>query len=202
MAKATEVIHRIQPNEKDVRQAELQDIEDALIENKETILETLELMKQVQATELPNILKALIAEREAVLEHIVTFLDGADLTRSLSNAMQLFTVLGQFNFEEMEPVVKKLNAGLNEVANAGHKRGGYATLLQSMTDPDVIEGLNTALAFTKGLGSSGTNKSEIHNIADQQNHDEKTNNTRNTKWIVATAIGASVLSLPFLFRNK
>lgn len=202
MAKATKVIHRIEPNEKDVRQAELQDIEDALIENKETILETLELMKQVQSTELPNILKALIAEREAVLEHIVTFLDGADLTRSLSNAMQLFTVLGQFNFEEMEPVVEKLNAGLNEVANAGHKRGGYATLLQSMTDPGVIEGLNTALAFTKGLGSSGIGETKTYDLPDKQNNDEKTNNTRNTKWIVVAAVSASVLSLPFLFRNK
>jgi uncharacterized protein YjgD (DUF1641 family) len=194
MAKATKVIHRIQPAEEEIRKQDLQEIEDALIENKDAIIETLELMKQVQGTELLHIMKALVTEREEVLEQIVTFMDGSDITRSLSNAMQLFTVLGQFNFEEMEPIVKKLNAGLNEVAHMDDKGvGGFPALLQAMTDPDVMEGLNTGLAFAKGLGSTKEQENP------RQDHSGKTSGT---KWIAAAAAGASLLVLPFLFRNK
>lgn len=58
--------------------------------------------------------------------------------------MDVFTILRQLNFEKIDSLGEKLNAGLNEVAYADSKRGGYTTLLPSMTDPDIIEGLNTA----------------------------------------------------------
>ncbi|WP_164215186.1 DUF1641 domain-containing protein [Virgibacillus sp. YIM 98842] len=200
MAKATKVIHRIQPSEETLRQQDLQEIEDALAENKEAVIETLELLKQIHGTELPNMLKAIIAEREEVLEQIVTFMDGSDITRSLSNAMQLFTVLGQFNVEEMEPIVKKLNAGMSEVAHRNSKGGGgIPSLLQAMTDPDVIEGLNTGLAFVKGLGKSDTDKDIEESAPVRQHKNEKASGT---KWMAAAAAGASLLALPLLFRKK
>lgn len=200
MAKATKVIHRIQPSEEEIRKRDLQEIEDALVENKDAIIETMELLKRVQGTELINILKALVAEREEVIEEIVTFMDGSDITRSLSNAMQLFTILGQFNVEEMEPLVEKLNAGLNEVAHAGDKKGGLPALLQAMTDPDVLEGLNTGLAFAKGLGKTpgDDQKQEAYPQAGQYNGEKNSN----AKWIAAVAAGTSLLTLPFLFRKK
>jgi uncharacterized protein YjgD (DUF1641 family) len=196
MAKATKVIHRIQPSEEALRKQDLQEIEEALIENKDAIIETLELMQQIQGTELPGILKALVAEREEVLEEIVTFMDGSDITRSLSNAMQLFTVLGQFNFEEMEPLVEKLNAGLSEVARTSDKIGGYPALLQAISDPDVIEGLNTGLAFAKGLGSTETEDSK------KKTEQENEGNSSGTKWIAAVAAGVSLIALPFMFKRK
>jgi len=196
MAKATKVIHRIQPSKEALRKQDLQEIEEALIENKEAIIETLELMQQIQETELPGILKALVAEREEVLEEIVTFMDGSDITRSLSNAMQLFTVLGQFNFEEMEPIVQKLNAGLSEVARASDRKGGYPALLQSISDPDVIEGLNTGLAFAKGLGSTETGDNK------EKTEQKNEGNSSGTKWIAAAAAGISLIALPFMFKRK
>jgi uncharacterized protein YjgD (DUF1641 family) len=196
MAKPTKVIHRLQPSEDTLRKQDLQEIEDALVENKDAVIETLELMKQIQETELPNILKALVAEREEVLEHLVKFMDGSDITRSLSNAMQLFTVLGKFDLEEMEPLVEKLNAGLSEVAHASDQRGGYPALLQRITDPDVIEGMNTGLAFAKGLGSSDSEETP------EKTTHENAQNSSSTKWIAAATAGATLIALPFLLRKK
>jgi len=194
MAKPTKVIHRLQPTEEEKRKQDLREIEDALVENKDAILDTLELMKYVQETELINILKALIAERDEVVENVVTFVDGSELTRSLKNALLLFNTLGQLNVEEMEPLIAKLNGAITQVAKEGIERGGYTSLLQAIKDPDLVEGLNTTLALLKGLGAHHEEQEE------KEEKQEKEKGT-NPKWVAAATAGASLLALSFLFRK-
>lgn len=207
MAKPITVIHRTELTEEEKREQDLQEILNALADNKEAILDTLELMKAVQQTELLNILKALVNEREEVLENIVTFLDGSDIPRSLNKALLLFQTLGELNAEELEPLVKKLNGAITEVAKQGDQRGGYVSLIQNLNDPDLIEGLNTTLALLKGLGA-GTEKSDVDKDEDRSRPSgyakaaATTISNGNSKWFaVAATAGASLLALRLLFKK-
>ena len=85
MAKPITVIHRTEPTKEELREQDLQEILHALADNKDAILESIELMHYVQDTELINILKALIGERDEVLQQVVTFVEDSDMTRSLKN---------------------------------------------------------------------------------------------------------------------
>lgn len=200
MAKPTAVIHRMELTEEQKREQDLQEILNALIENKNAILDVLELMKTVQETELIPILKALVAERDEVLTNVVTFVDGSDLTRSLKNALLLFNTLGQLNVEEMEPLVGKLNGAITEVARQENKRGGYVSLIETLNDPDLIEGLNTTLALLKGLGAKPVD-------LDGDSKEDKTEpytkaNNNSSKWIAgAAAVGASLFAIRLLFKK-
>lgn len=204
MAKPTAVIHRMELTEEQKREQDLQEILNALIENKNAILDVLELMKTVQETELIPILKALVAERDEVLTNVVTFVDGSDLTRSLKNALLLFNTLGQLNVEEMEPLVGKLNGAITEVARQENKRGGYVSLIETLNDPDLIEGLNTTLALLKGLGAKpvdldGDSKEDKTQPYTKANPSQLNNSS---KWIAgAAAVGASLFAIRLLFKK-
>ena len=133
MAKPITVIHRTERTEEEQREQDLQEILHALTDNKDAILDTVELMSYVQETELINIVKAMIGEREEVLHNIVTFVDGSDMTRSIKNMLLLFNTIGQLNVEEMEPIIGKLNGAISEVAKQGNQKGGYTSLIQNLS---------------------------------------------------------------------
>ena len=208
MANPTTVIHRSTPTPEQIREQDLREIENALVEHKAAILETLELMSYVQETELLNILKALVSERNEVIDHIVTFVDGSDMTRSLKNALLLFGTLGQLNVEEMEPLIGKLNGVISSVAELGSESGRSTSLLQTLKDPDLIDGLNTALALLKGLGAKPADLKD--GVRDQNNRYEEGNNQAKhtnvstsipTKWIAVAAASASLFALGVLFKK-
>src|SRR5699024_1044177 len=167
---------------------------------------TVELMSYVQETELINIVKAMIGEREEVLHNIVTFVDGSDMTRSIKNMLLLFNTIGQLNVEEMEPIIGKLNGAISEVAKQGNQKGGYTSLIQNLSDPQMIEGLNTTLALLKGLGADPVDideDGEKGTTSDYSSHRNKTSSGGNTsKWIAAAgAAGASIFAFTRLFKK-
>lgn len=205
MAKATTKIHRIELTEEQMRERDLQEILTALVDNKAAILDTLDVMKYVQDTELLNILRALVAERNEVLHHILTFVDGSDLTRSMKNMLLLFNTLGQLNIAEMEPLVGKLNGVISAVAEQGDERGGYSSLFHKLTDPDLVEGLNTALAILKGLGAE---PADLEDGVERDNHPHRGKPPshqpagNSAKWIAAAgAVSASLVVLGLLFKK-
>jgi uncharacterized protein YjgD (DUF1641 family) len=206
MAKPITVIHRTEPTKKEQREQDLQEILNALANNKDAILDTIELMHYVQDTELINILKALIGERDEVLQQVVTFVEDSDMTRSLKNMLLLFNTIGQLNVEEMEPIIGKLNGAISEVAKQGNQKGGYTSLIQNLSDPKIVEGLNTALALLKGLGAGPVDIDEDGKkgtTEEPSNYQSRSTNTGNvSKWIaVAGAASASIVALSMLFKK-
>ncbi|GAB3059177.1 helical membrane plugin domain-containing protein [Virgibacillus ainsalahensis] len=198
MAKATKVIHRIEPSEEEIRQRELEQVEATLIENKEGVMEALELLRRLQENGVFEILNATLAQREEVIGHIVTAMDNADTTKSLKNVLLMFDTLGKLNIEELEPLVQKMNKGISKVAEYELEekkgRGGYSALLSSITDKEVMEGANTLMAFVKGFGVDQEEK-------EQTEQKPRTTSPSPTKKWIATAAGISLLALPILFKK-
>ncbi|SDI71670.1 DUF1641 domain-containing protein [Natribacillus halophilus] len=213
MAKATQVIHRMEPSEEELRQRDWEEIESVLLENKEVIADTFELMKGLQDWEVFNTLNALVKEGDAVLERFMTAIDESDATQSLKNTLLGFGVLGNLNMEEIEPLILKMNTAISQVAEYEHygkEGGGYSAFLQSMRDPEVIEGINVLMAFLKGFGANQEDreKMESREAKEQHKSERKVPGTRisrypsstNSKWYLAAA-GVTLVALPFIFKK-
>ncbi|QDI92185.1 DUF1641 domain-containing protein [Salicibibacter halophilus] len=214
MAKATRVIHRMEPSEEELRQRDWKEIESVLLENKEVVADTFELMKGLQDWEVFNTLNALHREGDAVLERLVTAMDNADTTQSMQNMLLMFSVLGKLDMEEVEPLVLKMNTAISQVAEYEHygkEGGGYPALLRSMKDPEVIEGMNVLMTFLKGFGANQEHREKLEDRdAKLQHESEKAvagtrvsrrSTSSSNKWYVAVA-GVSLLALPFIFKKQ
>ncbi|MBB6450136.1 uncharacterized protein YjgD (DUF1641 family) [Geomicrobium halophilum] len=211
MAKATKVIHRIEPSEEELRQRDWEQIETTLLENKEVIADTFELMKHLQEKEIFNTLNALLAEGDKVLDRVMRAIDNSDATQSMKNSLLMFDTLGSFNMQELEPLLLKLNTGISKVAeyeHFGREGGGYPSLLHSLKDPEVVEGMNVLMAFLKGFGINQEDREKMEPVEAKLKHEqEKKERSRvsqrsssNNKWYMVAA-GVSLLALPFLFKK-
>ncbi|MBY7142046.1 DUF1641 domain-containing protein [Virgibacillus sp. NKC19-3] len=212
MAKATKVIHRIEPTEEEIRERDLRQLEETLLENKEAVADALKLMNYFRDNEIFNMLHALFAERDQVLEQVVTAIDESDATKSMKNALLLLDVLGKFNVEELEPLLYKMNTAVSRVASYEHygkERGGYPALLRSLKDPEMIEGLNVLMALLKGLGVNQEDREKAKSESQRQQHAWEKRNTESDerqsglsgKWY-AIAAGVSLLAaLPLIFKR-
>ncbi|MDQ7863957.1 hypothetical protein RCO48_31385 [Peribacillus frigoritolerans] len=75
MAKATKVINRISISDEERRRIELEDIERTLLENKEVIKETFEVMKGMQDRGILSMVNSLLKEGDKVLNILVKTAD-------------------------------------------------------------------------------------------------------------------------------
>ncbi|UJL46707.1 DUF1641 domain-containing protein [Virgibacillus sp. NKC19-16] len=212
MAKATKVIHRIEPTEKEIREQELRQLEGKLLENKEAVADALKLMNHLRDNEIFNMLNALFAESDQVLERVVTAIDESDTTKSMKNLLLLVDVLGKFNLEELEPLLLKMNTAVSKVAayeHYGKERVGYPALLRSLKDPEVIEGMNVLMAFLKGLGVNQEDREKAKSETQRLQHAREKRNKESdeqqsgssSKWY-AVAAGVSLLAaLPLFFKK-
>lgn len=212
MAKATKVIHRIEPTEEEIREQEWRQLETTLLQNKEAVADALKLINHIRENEIFNMLNALFAERDQVLERVVTAIDQSDTTKSMKNILLLFDVLGKFNLEELEPLLLKMNTAVSKIAayeHYGKERGGYSALLSSFKDPEVIEGLNVLTAFLKGFGVNQEDKEKAKTKPARQQHEREKRDKENdeqqsgssSKWY-AVAAGVSLLAaLPLIFKK-
>ena len=116
MAKAIKQIRRIELSEEEKRANDLKEIEDALIDNKEALLETLNVVGGMKERGILTLLNGLFGEGDRVLKVIVDLLNVPENTTALKNLMLLFGAAGKINVEDLEPLLLKVNAGIENVA--------------------------------------------------------------------------------------
>ncbi|QQK74779.1 DUF1641 domain-containing protein [Salicibibacter cibarius] len=214
MAKATKVIHRIEPTEEELRKRDWDQIEATLLENKDVIADTFELMRHLREKEVLNTLNALFEQGDEVLERLVTAIDNADTTQSMKNMLLMFGVLGNLDMEQVEPLILKVNAAVSQVAEYEHygkEGGGYPALLRTMKDPEVVEGMNVMMAFLKGFGANQEHREKLEDRDAKLQHESekqvagsrvsRRSSPPSNKWYVAAA-GVSLLVLPFIFKKQ
>lgn len=214
MAKATTIIQKM-PVDPDVkRDQDLQEIEDALVDNKKAILATLALLQKLQDTEAFNIADASISQREQLVDRLVKQLDDPNITQSIQNLLLVGGALGSVKMADLEPMIFKINSALHKVAEYEHKgKGGYISLVRSLKDPETIEGLNTMVALVKGFGVDQsknemnqpqyelTTLAQGHPKEKEEEVNRKQESRQTTKWYVIAA-GALAFVLPLIFNRK
>ena len=164
MAKAIKQIKRIEVSEEEKRANDLKEIEDALIENKDALLETLNVVGGMKERGILNLLNGLFGEGDRVLKVIVDLLNVPENTTALKNLMLLFGAAGKINVQDLEPLLLKVNAGIENVAehSEGMEKTGYLDLLRALKDPEINRSLTILMTFLKGMGKDTENEEQVN----------------------------------------
>ncbi|MBS2970216.1 DUF1641 domain-containing protein [Metabacillus sp. KIGAM252] len=154
MANATTKIKKLEISEEDQRKKDLREVEDALVSNKTAILESLQLMQHIQDRGILSLLNGLFGQGDKVLHVLVKALDKPENTNALKNMLLMLGVLGTINVQQLEPLLIKLNKGVERVAkkkDTDHKTG-YLDVVRSLKDPEINRAVTLLLTFLKGVG--------------------------------------------------
>ncbi|WP_409300992.1 DUF1641 domain-containing protein [Peribacillus sp. SCS-155] len=154
MAKAIKKIERIILSEEDKRKKDLLEVEAALLDNKEAILESLQIMKHMQERGVLSLLSGLFGQGDKVMDILVKAADKPEATNMLKNLLLMGGLLGTLNVRQLEPFILKLNSGIARVSE--HKdqdeKVGYFDLVRSLKDPEINNALSFLLTFLRGMG--------------------------------------------------
>lgn len=154
MAKATKVINRISISDEERRKIELEDIERTLLENKEVIKETFEVMKGMQDRGILSMVNSLLKEGDKVLNILVKTADTPETANTLKNLLLILGTLGTLNVQQLEPLILKVNSGIARVAESDKtpEKPSYLALLRSLNDQEVKQAITFLMTFLKGMG--------------------------------------------------
>ena len=225
MAKATKVIHKMKIDPEVKHQQELRELENLLLEHKDTLQDVLDIADKMKDREVLNMMNSALGQSDKVINRIVTAIDESDTPQSMKNMLLMFQLLGTINMEQIEPIVLKFNSGIARAAEYEHEKkpAGYSGLLGALKDPHIIEGLNVLLKIVKGMGEEKDDEERIEPQKDRIEKPEKemdeesnkvgerrpstsrkqrsTSSRSATKWY-ALAAGAGALAIPLLMKGQ
>ena len=178
MAKATKVINRISISDEERRRIELEDIERTLLENKEVIKETFEVMKGMQDRGILSMVNSLLKEGDKVLNILVKTADTPETANTLKNLLLILGTLGTLNVQQLEPLILKVNSGIARVAEFDKtpEKPSYLTLLRSLNDQEFKHAMTFLMTFLKGMGEDTSDLERTTQLPENQ-HLHKTNET-------------------------
>lgn len=172
MAKAIKQIERIQITEEDQRKNELREIEDSLLKNKHVVLDTLEMLNHMHERGVIPMLNGLFAEGDKVLKILVKKADNKETANTLKNLLLMVGVLGTLNVKHLEPLLIKVNAGIERVAESkdDDERIGLFDMFRSLKDPEINRSLALLFEFLKGMGSDTGDLERTTQLPEHQAH--------------------------------
>ncbi|WP_018924286.1 DUF1641 domain-containing protein [Salsuginibacillus kocurii] len=158
MAKPITHIDKKELTEEEQRQQELEELQETLLENKEAITKTVELLGNLEKQGILNLLNGLVSEGDQVLRVLVQNLDKPENTQAIRNGLLMMSTLGLVNMKELEPILLKVNAGIERVGeNADTDEStGYLDMVRALKDPEVNRAVTLTLNFLKGMGEEKT----------------------------------------------
>jgi uncharacterized protein YjgD (DUF1641 family) len=160
MAKAINKIQRMEISEEDKRKKDLEEVENALIQNKDAILESLEVIHHMHERGVLSLLNGLFGQGDKVLDVLVKKVDNPETTNSLKNMLLMAGTIGTINVKQLEPMLLKLNSGIARVAEKGdtEEKTTLFDLIRSLKDPEINRAVTLMLNFLKGMGQETEQK--------------------------------------------
>ncbi|MGD6819038.1 DUF1641 domain-containing protein [Metabacillus sp. 113a] len=160
MANAINKIKKLELSEEEKRKKELMEMQEALVDNKSAILESLKLMRHMEDKGILPLLNGLVGQGDKVLNVFVKATDKEENTNALRNLLLMVGMLGTINVKELEPILLKMNRGIERVAEQKDtdKKTGLFELLKSLRDPEVNRAITLMLTFLKGVGEETGHK--------------------------------------------
>lgn len=153
MAEPITKVKRLDISEAAIREKNLQEIQDAVAENKEAVLEGIELLASLHEKGFLEMGSAMVRHKEDALENVMKIIDKPKYAAILSNLSKLLLLLGDLKVDEMAYLLDKLNNGMQEAAATDESvKTGYLDLVRAVNNPDINRSLTMLLAFLKGLG--------------------------------------------------
>ncbi|RWR13140.1 DUF1641 domain-containing protein [Siminovitchia fortis] len=138
------------------RRQDMMEIEDALLANKDSILDVLEVIGHLKHRGILDIAKGLLGQGDKVMDIAVNLANMPENKNSLKNLLLLLGTIGMINVTQLEPILLKLNAGIARVAEIEDKESektSYLGMARALRDPEINRSITMLLEFLRGMGT-------------------------------------------------
>jgi uncharacterized protein YjgD (DUF1641 family) len=154
MAKPIKMIQKTEVTEDQMKMNSLEDLLTEVVENKDSLLETLNLLQELHDSGIMEALGSLLKSKEKAAQIAVGQLTREPVTNMINNAMAAGGILTELNPVTTSKLAKSLLSGLKK-AEQGLKddsKIGIFDLMKAIKDPDINRTLGFGFNLLKGMG--------------------------------------------------
>jgi uncharacterized protein YjgD (DUF1641 family) len=156
MAKPIRQINPSVPDPAEEQAQAISDVVNAISENREAIVLSLNILKSLHEMGLLNAVNGLLEQRTEVGAIAIQQLNQSGMQNTIKNIMNVFQFIGSLDPEQMGAIFKGLNRGF-EYATERLEQGRNPSLWRigtRMRKPDVLASLATMVEMLQGLGEA------------------------------------------------
>lgn len=143
---------RMEKSDEQVKADNLNEVLDAISENKDSIMKAIRLVKVLDEAKLLDALSGGIKGRQVIINKFAVELNKDIYTGLLSNMASLVFLLGDLNVKDLSEMLNRLNKGMH-VANqaSSHSKTNVRSLLGVLKDDDMNRSITYMLNLLKGM---------------------------------------------------
>jgi|SRR3954453_4240805 uncharacterized protein YjgD (DUF1641 family) len=154
MAKPIKVIQRTELTDEQKKMHSLENLLSGVAQNKDSLLETLNLIQELHDSGIMDALGSLLKAKEKAAKIAVGQLTRQPVTNMINNAMAAGGILTELDPETTNKLAQSLTAGLKKAEQgleADYKLGLF-DLMKALKDPDINRALGFGFNLLKGMG--------------------------------------------------
>lgn len=160
MAKAITDIKKEVPNETEENVKAVTDIIKELAENREAIIETIQILKQLHETNILEAVHAALKQREDIGTIAIHQVNQPKMHNVINNGMNLFAFLGSLQPAQLTTILDGFGHGLERLSRTGEKgeKQSIWKLQRRLSSPEIRATMTTMVDFMDGIGEVFLNK--------------------------------------------
>ena len=154
MAKPIRSIKRIELTEEQKKEQSLESLLTEVAENKDSLLETLDLLQELHNSGILDGMNSLVKTKEEVAKIAVGQMTREPVTNMINNAMAAGGVLTQMDPEMTKKLMGSVAKGLEKAEQGlqSNSETGVLDLMKALKDPDMNRAITFGMNLLKGVG--------------------------------------------------
>ncbi|MBU0438204.1 hypothetical protein CW746_10450 [Staphylococcus succinus] len=152
MAERISKIKRMEKSEAQIKQESLEEVTDAIVENKDSILKAINIISTLDDAKILDALSGAIKSRGVIANKFAVELNKDTYSGLISNMASLVFLLGDLNVNDLSEMLNKVNKGLH-VANQANpnQKTSITGLMGILKDDEMNRSLTYMLNMLRGM---------------------------------------------------
>lgn len=152
MAERITKINRLEKSKEQLKLESLNEVTDAIVENKDSILKAIRIIKNLDDAKLLDVINGGIKGRQVIINKFATELNKDMYTGLITNLAPMVFMLGNLEVKELSQFLNKLNSGLHVANQASpNAKTTIRSLMSVLKDDDMNRSLTYMLNLLKGM---------------------------------------------------
>lgn len=155
MAERITEIKRLKKSYEQIKQESLNDVIDAIVENKDSILKAIRLIGILDEAKILDALNGGLKARQVIIDKFAVELNKDIYSGVLTNMAQLVFLLGELDVKDLSELLSRLNRGIHA---ANLTKPGDKTTIKSLVgflrDDDLNRSMTYMLNLLRGMSSN------------------------------------------------